>query len=75
MKIKEIAIETIKALPNDVTWEDIKDRFDFIAGVRKGLKELDDGHYIEHEDIKKELKQLKLQESGILPGELRKFSL
>lgn len=57
MKIKEIAIETIKSLPNDVTWEDIKDRFDFIAGVRKGLKELDDGHYIEHEDIMKELKE------------------
>ena len=70
MKIKEIAIETIKTLPNDVTWEDIKDRFDFIAGVRKGLKELDDGHYIEHEDIKKEL-----QESGILLEELQKFSL
>lgn len=57
MKIKEIAIETIKALPNDVTWEDIKERFDFIAGVCKGLKELDDGHYIEHEDVKKELKE------------------
>lgn len=56
MKIKEIAIEAIKELSNDVTWEDIKERIDFIAAVRKGLKELDEGHYIEHEDIKKELK-------------------
>ncbi len=43
MKIKEIAIESIKELPNDVTWEDIKERIDFIAGVRKGLMELDEG--------------------------------
>ena len=56
MKIKEIAIEAIKELPNDVTWEDIKERIDFIAAVRKGLKELEEFHYIEHEDIKKELK-------------------
>lgn len=57
MKIKEIAIESIKELPNDVTWEDIKERIDFIAGVRKGLMELDEGRYIEHENIKRELKE------------------
>ncbi|MBS1258299.1 MAG: hypothetical protein MAG551_01356 [Candidatus Scalindua arabica] len=57
MRIKEIAIKSIKELPDEVTWEDIKGRIDFIAGVRKGLTELDEGRYIEHEDIKRELKE------------------
>ncbi len=57
MKTKELAIEKIKELPDDATWDDIKERISFVAGVRKGLRELDEGKHIDHEDIKKELKE------------------
>ena len=38
MTVKEIAIKTIHQLPEDATWEDIQERINFVAGVRKGLR-------------------------------------
>jgi predicted transcriptional regulator len=55
MTTKEKAINTIKRLPEDATWEDIQERIFFIAGVEKGFKEIDEGKGIPHEKIKKEL--------------------
>ena len=55
MTIKEIAMETIRQLPEDATWEDIQERINFVAGVRKGLRELDQGKRIPHQEVKKEL--------------------
>jgi hypothetical protein len=51
MNVKEIAIKTIKDLPENVSWEDIKERIEFIVGIRKGLKELDEEKGIPHEKI------------------------
>ena len=64
MKTKEIAIEKIRELPDDATWEDIKDRIDFMAGVRKAISELDQGKSFDHEKIKKELKEWTSKSSG-----------
>ena len=49
MTTKEIAIRNIQELPEDATWEDIQERINFVAGVRKGLRELDEGKGIPHE--------------------------
>jgi predicted transcriptional regulator len=57
MTIKQIAIQTIQQLPEDATWEDVQERINFVAGVRKGLRELDDGKGISHEKIKEELRE------------------
>ncbi|MEW6114073.1 MAG: hypothetical protein AB1664_18210 [Thermodesulfobacteriota bacterium] len=54
MTIKEIAITTIEQLPEDATWEDIQERISFAAGVRKGLRELDEGKGIPHGKVKEE---------------------
>lgn len=54
MTSKEIAIKTIEQLPEDVTWEDIQERINFIAAVRRGLAELDTGKGIAHERVKEE---------------------
>lgn len=43
MNIKEIVINTIKSLPDDSTWDCIQERINFMAGVRKGLREIDEG--------------------------------
>lgn len=56
MTTKEIAIRSIKELPEDATWEDIQERINFIAGVRKGLSELDEGKGIDHERVREEFK-------------------
>jgi predicted transcriptional regulator len=54
MTIKEIAMETIRQLPEDATWDDIQERINFVAGVRKGLHELDEGKGIAHQKVKQE---------------------
>ena len=54
MTTKEIAIKTLQELPDDVSWEDIQERINFMAGVRRSLCELDDGKGIPHEKVKKE---------------------
>ena len=52
MTTKEIAIETLKALPEDATWDTIQERINFMAGVRKGLQEIDEGKAIPHQRVK-----------------------
>jgi len=57
MTTKEIAIRNIQELPEDATWEDIQERINFVAGVRKGLRELDEGKGIPHELVREEFKE------------------
>jgi len=54
MTSKEIALKTIEQLPEDASWEDIQERINFAAAVRKGLHELDKGKGIPHEKVKEE---------------------
>ncbi|MFH1716888.1 MAG: hypothetical protein ABIF19_06020 [Planctomycetota bacterium] len=54
MTSKEIAIKTIEQLPEDASWEDIQERINFVAAVRKGLRELDEGKGIPHEKVREE---------------------
>lgn len=54
MTAKEIALRTIEQLPEDVSWEDIQERINFVAGVRKGLRELDEGQGIPHDQVREE---------------------
>jgi len=53
MTTKEIVINTIQSLPDDTNWESIQERINFMAGVRKGLRELDAGKGIPHDQVKK----------------------
>ena len=57
MTVKEHALQTIQNLPDDVEWEEVKDRIEFRAAVEKGLRELDQGKGIPVEDLEKELKE------------------
>ena len=57
MKTKEVAIRSIQDLPEDATWEDIQERINFVAGVRKVLRELDEGRGIPHERIREEFSE------------------
>ncbi len=52
MTTKEIAIHTIEALPKDATWDDVQERINFVAGVRKGLRELDEDKGMPHDRVK-----------------------
>lgn len=54
MTTKEIALKTIEQLPANASWEDIQERINFVAAIRKGLQELDDGKGISHDKVKEE---------------------
>ena len=47
--------ETIRALPDDSSLEDIAERIEFMAAVQKGLDQLDRGEGIPHNEIKRQL--------------------
>ena len=57
MTIKEVAVRSIQELPEDATWEDIQERINFVAGVRRGLRELGEGKGILHEQVREELRE------------------
>lgn len=57
MTTKEIVINTIQSLPDDANWESIQERVNFMAGVRKGLRELDTGKDIPHDQVKKDFEK------------------
>lgn len=54
MTSKEIALKTIERLPEDASWEEIQERINFIAAIRKGLRELDEGKGISHDKVRQE---------------------
>jgi predicted transcriptional regulator len=55
MTEKEIVIETIRSLPDNCSLDEIAERIEFMAAVRKGLDQLDRGEGIPHEEVKKQL--------------------
>lgn len=55
MTEKEIVLETIRALPDNCSLEEIAERIEFMAAVQKGLDQLDKGEGIPHEEVKKQL--------------------
>ena len=56
MTVKQYAIKSIQDLPDDVEWEDVVERIEFLSAVGKGLKELNSGQGIPVEDLEKEIK-------------------
>lgn len=55
MTEKEIVLETIRALPDNSSLDEIAERIEFMAAVQKGLDQLDRGEGIPHEEVKKQL--------------------
>jgi len=55
MTEKEIVLETIRALPDDCSLEEIAERIEFMAAVQKGLDQLDRGDGIPHDEVKRQL--------------------
>lgn len=52
---KDKVIELIKALPDDITVDDIMEELYFKSQVDEGLAQLDRGESIPHEDVEKRM--------------------
>ena len=54
MTAKELAIHSLEDLPENATWDDVQERINFMAGVRKALQELDAGKGVSHQSVREE---------------------
>lgn len=57
MTVKEIVIEKIKELPDDVTWDEIEERILFVSGILKAVKSMDNGQGVPKEQVKEKIKK------------------
>ena len=57
MTSKDIAIKTIKELPDSATWADIEERIHFLAAIDKGMEDIKSGKIVPHEEVKESLKK------------------
>jgi predicted transcriptional regulator len=55
MSQKELVLEAIQELPDDASIDQIADRVEFIAAIQKGISEIDRGHTVPHEEVKRQL--------------------
>lgn len=53
MSNREIAIDLIKNLPEDLPLKDIAREIDFIAAVREGFEQMERGEGLPAEDVRK----------------------
>ncbi|MBI4209485.1 MAG: hypothetical protein HY538_07260 [Deltaproteobacteria bacterium] len=53
--VKQQAIQMIQALPEEVTMDDVMAELYFKMQVDEGLKELDEGKGIPHEEVEKRM--------------------
>ena len=55
MSTKELAIETIRRLPETASWEEIEGRIHFYAVIERGRADIQNGEVIPHEEVKENL--------------------
>ena len=53
--IKEEAMKIVKNLPDNATWEDLIYQFYVKKRIENGIKEIEDGEIVTHEEVKKRL--------------------
>ncbi len=55
MPAKVIVLEAIRKLPDESTFDEIRERIEFIAGVRKGLDEIERGELVPLDEVEKKI--------------------
>ncbi|WP_106497272.1 hypothetical protein [Lentibacillus sp. Marseille-P4043] len=55
MSVKDHVIKAIKELPNDVTYEDIMEEIYVQSKIDAGLRQLDEGKYLTHDQVKERM--------------------
>ena len=52
MTDKQLVLDTVHKLPDDTPLEEISEEIEFLMAVQQGLKALDEGRVVSHEDVK-----------------------
>ena len=62
MSQKEIVLDVISELPDEVSLEQIAEKIEFLAAIQKGMDQLDRGEGIPHEEVKRQLATWRLRD-------------
>ncbi len=52
MSTKELAMETIRELPEGASWQEIEERIRFLAAIERGRAEVRRGEVVPHEEVR-----------------------
>lgn len=52
---KALVLESLQTLPEDASFEDIRERVEFLAALQRGLDSLDEGPPVPHEEVRQGL--------------------
>ena len=52
MSTKELVMERIRDLPDDVSWQEIEERIRFLAAIEKGREDVRKGKLVPHEEVR-----------------------
>ncbi len=52
MSTKELAMETIKGLPDNTSWQEIEERIHFLAAIEKSREKVRRGEVVPHEEVR-----------------------
>lgn len=55
MSDKQLAIDTIRQLPDNISLEEISRRLEFLVAIQKGLDQAERGETVPHEEVKRQL--------------------
>ncbi len=55
MSDKQLALDSIQRLPEDASLDIIRERLEFLAGIRKGLDQIERGETVSHEEVNRQL--------------------
>jgi predicted transcriptional regulator len=55
MSDKQLALDSIERLPENASLDDIAERVEFLAAIRKGLDQIERGETVPHDEVKRQL--------------------
>lgn len=55
MSIKEAVLEAVRQLPDDAGFEDVLERIETLAAIRRGEEDADAGRVIPHDEVKRRI--------------------
>ena len=57
LSAKETSLNLIKKLKDDITYEEIMYELYFLQKIENGMKDVENGRTVSHEEVKKELEK------------------
>ena len=55
--VKDKVLKAVRELPSDVTYEDVMERLYVLYKIEQGLRQIDAGQGIPHEEVKQRLQK------------------